>query len=94
MAKLELITTPAAKENTMLAGETEIGDIFRTEKYQGDGWYLRVYPTGYLTNSTTVTESMNAGKPFVVNLLTGALSVISPRMPVILARKAVIKVER
>lgn len=33
--------------------------------------YMRVKPTSYLLNSSVVTDSINEGKPLVVNLLSG-----------------------
>jgi len=93
MAKLELETIPREKPEAMTAGKTGIGDVFRTKEYEGTGWYLRVYPTGYLQNSTTVSDAIRLNKPFVVNLLTGNVSIINPGIPVVMAGRAMLSVD-
>lgn len=65
MGKLKIVNIKT------LASTVKHGDVFRRTGHKH--LFMRTKPTGYLLNSSTVSDSLNAAKPLIVNLDTGIL---------------------
>lgn len=81
MSILQLIPTPV-NPSEPISGNMNVMEVFRTVGYEGNGWYMRVDPVGFLTNSKTVQESLARGKILVVNMATGTVHIIKGDIPV------------
>ena len=70
------VNTVSSTSAALQAGDMKISEVFRTADYKGDDSYMRVNPEGYLTNSSVVKSAITRGHIFVVQLGTGALTIL------------------
>ena len=81
--QLKPVVQPRLTANTMKPLE-----LFRTEGYEGLGWYMRITPTGFITNSKTIKENTARHNVFVVDISTGKFAIIDGNTYVIRAKEA------
>lgn len=79
---MEIIKTAAEKKTNPTINSVPFGVALK--RISDRSTVMRVKPTSYLLNSTVVTDTLNKGNVFIVNLITGTLFGISGTEEVII----------
>lgn len=74
------------------AANLEMRQVFRRKNVLG--YFMRVKPTSYLLNSSVVVDSLNQGKPMILNLNMGTIHFISGDEVIIPVESATLKIVR
>jgi hypothetical protein len=90
MSILIIETSKDVDDGRINASDLQTMQIF-TRRNDGD-IYMRVKAANFLLNSKTVSDSLNAGKPLIVNMRTGSTYFIEATDSVKLVKEAHLKV--